>query len=131
VARQQSRYICQTCGAAHLRWEGQCRTCGGWNTLVETVIRESDARRKVGPGQGSTDRADRPQSLAGLREAELVRIPTGIGEIDRVLGGGLVPGSVVLLGKFTPGMTILVDKDSEAGLNIHPVEEKQPVEAAV
>jgi DNA repair protein RadA/Sms len=98
VARQQSRYICQTCGAAHLRWEGQCRTCGGWNTLVETVIRESDARRKVGPGQGSTDRADRPQSLAGLREAELVRIPTGIGEIDRVLGGGLVPGSVVLLG---------------------------------
>jgi DNA repair protein RadA/Sms len=98
VARQQSRYICQTCGAAHLRWEGQCRTCGGWNTLVETVIRESDARRKVGPGQGAADRADRPQSLAGLREAELIRIPTGIGEIDRVLGGGLVPGSVVLLG---------------------------------
>ena len=98
MARQQSRYICQTCGAAHLRWEGQCRTCGGWNTLVETVIRESDARRKVGPGQGSTDRVDLPQSLAGLREAELVRIPTGIGEIDRVLGGGLVPGSVVLLG---------------------------------
>jgi DNA repair protein RadA/Sms len=98
VARQQSRYICQTCGAAHLRWEGQCRTCGGWNTLVETVVRESDARRKVGPGQGAADRADRPQSLAGLREAELVRIPTGIGEIDRVLGGGLVPGSVVLLG---------------------------------
>jgi len=98
VARQQSRYICQTCGAAHLRWEGQCRTCGSWNTLVETVVREPDARRRVGPGAGSTDRADAPQSLSGLREAELVRIPTGIGEIDRVLGGGLVPGSVVLLG---------------------------------
>jgi DNA repair protein RadA/Sms len=98
VARQQSRYVCQTCGAAHLRWEGQCRTCGGWNTLVETVIRESDSRRKVSPGRGLADRADRPQSLAGLREAELIRIPTGIGEIDRVLGGGLVPGSVVLLG---------------------------------
>jgi DNA repair protein RadA/Sms len=98
VARQQSRYVCQTCGAAHLRWEGQCRTCGGWNTLVETVIRESDSRRKVSPGHGVADRTDRPQSLAGLREAELIRIPTGIGEIDRVLGGGLVPGSVVLLG---------------------------------
>jgi len=98
VPRQQSRYICQTCGAAHLRWEGQCRTCGGWNTLVETVVRDSDARRRVGPGAGPTDRAGNPRSLNGLREAEPVRVPTGIGEIDRVLGGGLVPGSAVLLG---------------------------------
>ena len=98
MARQQSRYICQSCGAAHLRWEGQCRTCGSWNTLVETVVREPDARRRVGPHVGTADRSDTPQSLGGLREAELVRIPTGIGEIDRVLGGGLVPGSVVLLG---------------------------------
>lgn len=98
MARQQSRYVCQSCGAAHLRWEGQCRTCSGWNTLVETVIREADAKRRVGPGAGSADRRPAPQSLNGLREAEPVRIPTGIGEIDRVLGGGLVPGSVVLLG---------------------------------
>ena len=98
MARSQSRYVCQACGAAHLRWEGQCRTCGSWNTLVETVVREPDARRRVGPGAGPADRPDAPQSLGSLREAELVRIPTGIGEIDRVLGGGLVPGSVVLLG---------------------------------
>ena len=98
MARQQSRYICQSCGAAHLRWEGQCRTCGSWNTLVETVVRDPDARRRVGPGARPADRSDVPQSLGDLREAELVRIPTGIGEIDRVLGGGLVPGSVVLLG---------------------------------
>ncbi|MGD0123589.1 MAG: hypothetical protein ABSC46_13675 [Candidatus Limnocylindrales bacterium] len=44
MARQQSRYICQACGAAHLRWEGQCRTCGEWNTLVETVVRAPDSR---------------------------------------------------------------------------------------
>ena len=97
MARQQSRYICQSCGAAHLRWEGQCRACGGWNTLVETVVREADARRRAGPGPGA-DRVDVPRSLRGDLEAELVRIPTGIGEIDRVLGGGLVPGSIVLLG---------------------------------
>ncbi len=98
MARQQSRYVCQTCGAAHLRWEGQCRTCGGWNTLVETVVREADARRRARPGP-SSDRADSPQPLRGGRlEAELARIPTGIGEMDRVLGGGIVPGSVVLLG---------------------------------
>jgi DNA repair protein RadA/Sms len=47
VARAQSRYICQTCGAAHIRWEGQCRTCGAWNTLVETVVRQSEARRRM------------------------------------------------------------------------------------
>ena len=98
MARQQSRYICQACGAAHLRWEGQCRTCGAWNTLVETLVREPDHKGRVagagaGPGTHSA-----PQSLAGLREAEPVRTPTGISELDRVLGGGLVPGSVVLLG---------------------------------
>ncbi|HEX7490157.1 MAG TPA: DNA repair protein RadA [Candidatus Limnocylindrales bacterium] len=97
MARQQSRYICQTCGAAHLKWEGQCRTCGGWNTLVETVVREPEkGRRIVAPGAGGA--AGAPQSLNGLREAEPIRVPTFIGEIDRVLGGGLVPGSAVLLG---------------------------------
>ncbi|HEY1168153.1 MAG TPA: DNA repair protein RadA [Candidatus Limnocylindrales bacterium] len=97
MARKQSRYICQTCGAAHIRWEGQCRTCGAWNTLVETVVHESEARRRI-PGPGVADRTASPQTLSRLREAEPVRIPTGIGEIDRVLGGGLVPGSAVLLG---------------------------------
>jgi DNA repair protein RadA/Sms len=98
VARQQSRYICQACGAAHIRWEGQCRTCGAWNTLVETVVRAGEARRATGRDAAAGNRATAPQSLSGLREVEPVRIPTGIGEIDRVLGGGLVPGSAVLLG---------------------------------
>lgn len=98
MARQQSRYICQACGAEHLRWEGQCRTCGEWNTLVETVVREANSRRRA-PGPGSAAaRAAMPQSLINLRESEPVRTPTGIDEMDRVLGGGLVPGSVVLLG---------------------------------
>ncbi|MGA3058557.1 MAG: DNA repair protein RadA [Candidatus Limnocylindrales bacterium] len=97
MARQQSRYICQTCGTAHLRWEGQCRTCGEWNTLVETVIREAEARRRT-PRPAAAPRGRPPQSLNSLRESEPVRMPTGIDEMDRVLGGGLVPGSVVLLG---------------------------------
>jgi len=120
VGRQQSRYICQSCGAAHLKWEGQCRTCGAWNTLVETVVREADTKRRstaAGPG----GRAGGPQSLSGLREAEPVRIATGIGEVDRVLGGGLVPGSAVLLGG-EPGIgksTLLLQ--AAAGLAVGPV----------
>ena len=98
MARQQSRYVCQSCGAAHIRWEGQCRTCGAWNTLVETVVREADTKRRPSAVAGPGGRASAPQSLNGLREAEPVRVPTGIREIDRVLGGGLVPGSAVLLG---------------------------------
>ena len=100
MARQQSRYVCQACGAAHIRWEGQCRTCGAWNTLVETLVHEPDRKgRAPRPGAGpGTGAAATPQSLTGLREAEPVRTPTGIAELDRVLGGGLVPGSVVLLG---------------------------------
>jgi DNA repair protein RadA/Sms len=98
VARQQSRYVCQACGAAHIRWEGQCKTCSAWNTLVETLVREPDHKRPaVGAARASRPQS-MPQSLTGLRESEPVRIPTGISELDRVLGGGLVPGSVVLLG---------------------------------
>ncbi len=95
MARSQSRYVCQSCGASVLRWEGQCRTCGDWNTLVETVVRdEPRARSAALPSSGAAPVA---LSQAGEAAAE-VRRPVGIGELDRVLGGGLVAGSVVLLG---------------------------------
>ena len=96
MARVQSRFVCQSCGAAVPRWEGQCRTCGEWNTLVETVVRDEPRRasRRGGPG-GAV-----PVSLSHAADpAEAMpRRPVGIGELDRVLGGGLVAGSVVLLG---------------------------------
>jgi DNA repair protein RadA/Sms len=101
MARPQSRYVCQACAAVHVKWEGQCRTCGQWNTLVETVMREPAHK----PGAGGPRAAAAggpggrvPQTLASLRESEPIRTPTGISEMDRVLGGGLVPGSVVLVG---------------------------------
>jgi DNA repair protein RadA/Sms len=98
LAKSSSRYICQSCGTSHIRWEGQCRTCGEWNTLVETVVRDEPPRR-VPAGSGAiAGTASRPRSLRALHEDEPVRVPTGIGEVDRVLGGGIVPGSVVLLG---------------------------------
>ncbi len=94
MARAQSRYVCQSCGAAVLRWEGQCRTCGDWNTLVETVVR--DAPRRLPPSAVAP--AAVPVPLSKASDAGEARRPVGIGELDRVLGGGLVAGSVVLVG---------------------------------
>jgi len=99
VARAQSRFVCQSCGAAVLRWEGQCRTCGDWNTLVETVVREAPRPRALNGGSpGSGAATPVPLSAAGVLDDDDLRRPVGIGELDRVLGGGLVAGSVVLLG---------------------------------
>ena len=95
MTRTQSRYVCQACGDSFLRWEGQCRSCGAWNTLVETLVREAApaAHRRVGPAAGAG-----PEPLSTLSATQVARIPIGIGELDRVLGGGLVPGSLVLVG---------------------------------
>ncbi len=97
MARAGSRYVCQTCGDAFLRWEGQCRTCGAWNSLVETVVRlPSRTERAVAVRPASF--AAGPVSLAAVGSLEADRLAVGIAELDRVLGGGLVPGSLVLLG---------------------------------
>jgi len=96
MARPQSRYVCQDCGESFLRWEGQCRACEGWNTLVETVIHgPSRSERAIARGVANSTT---PTGLAGIAEADLPRLGLGIAEFDRVLGGGLVPGSLVLVG---------------------------------
>src|SRR5512144_209435 len=96
MARAQSRYVCQACGAMVLRWEGQCRTCGEWNTLVETVVRDEPRARP--PAVGLTAGAVPVALSDAADDGRALRRPVGIGELDRVLGGGLVAGSVVLLG---------------------------------
>jgi DNA repair protein RadA/Sms len=96
VAKATSRYVCQGCGEAFLRWEGQCRSCGAWNSLVETVVRER--ARPAGRAGSSARPGTDPIPLAEIGHEDEPRLRTGIGELDRVLGGGIVPGSVVLLG---------------------------------
>jgi DNA repair protein RadA/Sms len=95
VARSRTRYICQTCGDAFLRWEGQCRTCGAWNSLVETVVREPT---RVATTAVRSDGVGLATPLNQTGDQEVPRLLVGIGELDRVLGGGLVPGSLVLVG---------------------------------
>ena len=90
VVMSKTAYICASCGAQLPRWQGQCPQCREWNTLAETVI-ERSARRQPGG-------AAKMQKLAALEAREEPRISSRIDEFDRVLGGGLVPGGVVLIG---------------------------------
>ena len=96
MAKATSRYVCQRCGEVFLRWEGQCRACGDWNSLVETVVRAKSVSTADGRSR-ATAGAD-PVALRDIGEASIPRLPTSIGELDRVLGGGIVPGSLILVG---------------------------------
>jgi DNA repair protein RadA/Sms len=96
MARAESRYVCGTCGAATLRWEGQCRSCGEWNTLVETAVAPRAKSSKA--GLRAPVAAPATTSLGDASVPDTERVPLGLREVDRVLGGGLVPGSLVLLG---------------------------------
>jgi DNA repair protein RadA/Sms len=98
VARLQSRYVCQACGESFLRWEGQCRACESWNSLVETVVREPGPAARGAARAATAVGRPGPTALADIDVTATPRRSVGIGELDRVLGGGLVPGSVVLLG---------------------------------
>jgi DNA repair protein RadA/Sms len=96
MARPQSRFICQRCAESFPRWEGQCRACGEWNSLVETIVRQPSRPRTNPTGSGAS--VAQPAGLARIAEVDLPRLLIGIDELDRVLGGGLVPGSLILLG---------------------------------
>ena len=93
MAKVKTVYVCQACGGTSAKWQGQCPTCQAWNTLEESIAETPSAPRFQGLAQ-SIPR----QQLATSQAEDLPRLPTGIEEFDRVLGGGLVPGGVVLLG---------------------------------
>lgn len=94
MAKATSRYVCQHCGETFLRWEGQCRACGEWNSLVETVVRSKPSTSAAVRVAAGGD----PIPLPDIGEASVPRLPTSIAELDRVLGGGVVAGSLILLG---------------------------------
>jgi DNA repair protein RadA/Sms len=104
MSRAATIHVCSGCGHHAPRWHGQCPGCGEWNTLVEE--RAPASRRLERATGGSRARGAppaRPVRLADVRAPDIPRLLTGIGEFDRVLGGGVVPGSLVLLGG-SPGI---------------------------
>ena len=100
MARSASVHVCSACGAATPRWHGRCPSCSEWNTLVEERVPAGPTAGVAGARRGA---AARPVALREVSARPSPRLTTGIGELDRVLGGGLVPGSVVLLGG-SPGI---------------------------
>lgn len=103
MARQKTAYVCNDCGADYTKWQGQCTSCQAWNTLAEvrlssakTAAQESRNVRFDGYAGGAGQQA--VVSLSEVAVEEMPRFSAGSGELDRVLGGGLVPGSAVLIG---------------------------------
>jgi len=91
-------YVCSACGAQFAKWAGQCADCREWNTLQETLNRPPVSRNPRFDGYAGEANSNRVYTLADVGEEIIASMPTGNGELDRVLGGGLVPGSVVLIG---------------------------------
>lgn len=127
MARPRSQFACQACGYRTPRWAGRCPGCGAWNTLVEE--RADTARAASGPGRGAAGpragwaRAAPPRPITGLDGEPLRRFSSGFAELDRVLGGGVVPGSLVLVGG-DPGIgksTLLLQVASAVARTAGPV----------
>ncbi|MBD8526183.1 DNA repair protein RadA [Pseudomarimonas arenosa] len=96
MAKGKTRYVCTECGAVASKWQGQCGDCGAWNTLTESVEPSAAAQQRRGSWAGNAPSEITP--LTRVAQEDTQRTKTGISELDRVLGGGLVEGSVVLVG---------------------------------
>ncbi|MBR7069539.1 MAG: DNA repair protein RadA [Oxalobacter sp.] len=97
MAKAKTQYTCSACGSVSAKWSGKCLACGEWNTMVETEAAATSGNRFSAKRSGITQTSP-VLSLADIEAVDVPRIISGIDEFDRVLGGGLVPGGVVLIG---------------------------------
>ncbi|MCY0967354.1 DNA repair protein RadA [Parathalassolituus penaei] len=100
MSKKKTAYVCADCGADHAKWQGQCTACGAWNTLQEVVLTsgKTATRSAAFDGYAGKTGAVGIQRLAEVSISEQPRFSSGMQEFDRVLGGGLVPGSAILIG---------------------------------
>jgi DNA repair protein RadA/Sms len=97
MAKVKTAYFCQSCGAQSPKWLGKCLTCGEWNTIVEEVVEKEEKKGPLAQWK-SVSLASKPKAIVEIKFEEEPRIVTLDGELNRVLGGGVVPGSLVLIG---------------------------------
>jgi DNA repair protein RadA/Sms len=98
MAKDKSVFACTECGGTSPKWLGKCPSCGAWNTLVESVAPAADAKPRYATNPRGLVGSHPVSTLSDIEASDVERQPTGIDELDRVLGGGIVPGGVVLIG---------------------------------
>jgi DNA repair protein RadA/Sms len=97
MAKSKTSFFCQNCGSSFAKWQGQCNSCKSWNTIVEEVI-SNNVPAAWEQNSGTSARVAQPQAIEKITTSDTPRKSTHDSELDRVLGGGLVPGSLTLLG---------------------------------
>lgn len=97
MAKVKTSYFCQNCGSAYAKWQGQCNACNEWNTIVEEVI-QKETPKQWQHEQNKNTKTQKPLRINEITSSKGVRLKTTNAEFNRVLGGGIVPGSLILLG---------------------------------
>ena len=98
MTKAKTAFVCTDCGADFSKWQGQCPECGEWNTVQEIKLASSKSSKTSSKRVGFAGAASEIKTLNSIDLKEQPRFSSGIGEFDRVLGGGLVPGSAILVG---------------------------------
>jgi DNA repair protein RadA/Sms len=98
MAKDKTQYICTDCGGISAKWLGKCPSCGAWNTLIESAVESVAATKNRYAGMAALAPASEVAILSDIEAQDVARTPTGQDELDRVLGGGMVEGGVVLIG---------------------------------
>jgi len=97
MSKIKTTFFCQNCGAQYSKWQGQCNSCKEWNTIVEEIIQKEE-KSSWKPSSSESKRVSKPLKIKEIDATQEVRMDTTDGELNRVLGGGIVPGSLILLG---------------------------------
>src|SRR6218665_1627554 len=97
MSKVKTSFFCQNCGAQYAKWQGQCNSCKEWNTIAEEIIQKTK-KQSWKPETSTTTKASRPLKIHEIDSAQEIRMDSFDGELNRVLGGGIVPGSLILLG---------------------------------
>lgn len=98
MAKPKTLYFCQSCGHESPKWLGKCPACSQWNTFVEEVVQKDDSPKNEWRQESTRERIAKPKTLAEIETGSEIRMATADAELNRVLGGGIVPGSLVLIG---------------------------------
>lgn len=97
MSKIKTTFFCQNCGAQYAKWQGQCNSCKEWNTIAEEIIQKEE-KTSWKPSTTDSKRVSKPLKIKEIDSTQEVRMDTTDGELNRVLGGGIVPGSLILLG---------------------------------